>query len=190
MGEHLDELTLYEYLDGGLDAAASQSITTHLATCSVCQTQMARLQKLFITLDSLPEVPLTVDLTPRVMAAIRPTVKPSLPMWWRWVVAGEGVAAALLALLLWPVIAALLEPLPFSLSLNELTAPLLVLWAEWQQNFTLEWPVLPPLALTVPPMVWLGMLGLGLLMGVLGNGLLLRFVLRPVSSTSQRGKHA
>lgn len=190
MDEHPDELTLYEYLDGELDAAASQFISSHLATCPVCQTQLARLQQLFATLDSLPEVPLTVDLTPRVMTAIQSVVKPALPMWWRWVVVVEGIAAALLALWLWPFIAALLKPLPFPFSLGELTAPLLVLWAEWQQNFTLEWPVLPPLTLAVPIIVWLGVLGLGLLIGVLGNGLLLRSLFQPVSATPQRGKHA
>ena len=187
MTTHLDELTLYEYLDGELDAAANQSISAHLANCPACQTQLARLQQLFTTLDSLPEAPLSVDLTPRVLAAIRPAVKPALPTWWRWVVVAEGIAAAVLALLLWPFIASLWEPVSVAFSLSEVTAPLLALWTEWQQSFTLTWPVLPPLALAVPIISWLAVLGL--VVGVLGNGLILRSLLQTDSSASQRGKH-
>lgn len=189
MTNHLDELTLYEYLDGELDAAASQSVSSHLTTCPVCQTQLTRLQQLFTTLDGLPEALLMVDLTPRVMTAIRPAMKPALPTWWRWAVVGEGVAAALLALVLWPFVSTLLDTLPISLSLSELTTLLLTLWTEWQQNFILEWPVLPPLTLAVPIIVWLGVLGLGLLVGVLGNGLLLRSLFQHTPSVPQRGRH-
>lgn len=187
MTNHLDELTLYEYLDGELDAAANQSISAHLTTCPACQAQLTRLQQLFTTLDSLPEAPLTVDLTPRIMAAVRPAVKPALPTWWRWVVVAEGVAAAVLALFLWPFIASLWEPMSVAFSLSELTAPLLAWWAEWQPSFILEWPTLPPLALALPIIIWLGVLGV--LVGVLGNGLLLRSLFQPMPSTSQRGKH-
>ncbi len=189
MTNHLDELTLYEYLDGELDAAATQSVLAHLSTCATCQGQLADVQRLFTTLEQLPEVPLLVDLTPRIMTAIQPVAKPALPSWWHWVVVGEGIAAAILALLLWPFFTALLDTLPISFSLSELTAPLLTLWTEWQQNFTLEWPVLPPLTLAVPIIVWLGVLGLGLLVGVLGNGLLLRSLFQPTLSAPQRGKH-
>lgn len=190
MDEHLDELTLYEYLDGELDAAANQSISVHLATCSACQAHFAQLQQLFTTLDSLPETPLTVDLTPRVMEAIRPAVKPALPTWWRWVVVGEGVAAAVLALLLWPILSNLMGDWAFTLPTAEISAQLFTLWAELQRSLTFDWPTFTPLTITLPLIAWLGILGLGVLVGLVGNSLLLRPLLRSLSSAPRRGQHA
>ncbi len=190
MTTHLDELTLYEYLDGELDAAASQSVSAHLATCPACQAQLARLQRLFTTLDSLPEAPLAVDLTPRVMAAIRPATKPALPTWWRWVVVGEGVAAAFLALLLWPILSNLWGDWSFTLPTATLTRQLLALWSELQHSLTFDWPTITPLTIALPLLAWLGILGLGVLVGLVGNSLLLRPLLRSLSSAPQRGQHA
>lgn len=190
MTDHLDELTIYEYLDGELDAAASQSVSSHLAICPDCQAQLARLQGLFATLDSLPELPLTVDLTPRVLAALRPQAKPFLPGWWRWVLIGEGVAAALLALLLWPVLTNLLGDWSFTLPTTQITNQLLSLWAELQQALTFTWPTGTPLIIAVPLIVWVGILGLGVLVGLVGNSLLLRPLMRSLSSAPHRGQHA
>jgi len=190
MTDHLDELTIYEYLDGELDAAASQSASSHLATCPICQTQLARLQGLFTTLDSLPELPLTIDLAPRVMAALRPQAKPFLPGWWRWLLIGEGVAAAVLALLLWPNLMNLLGDWSFTLPTVEITNQLLSLWVELQQNLTFTWPTATPLIIAVPFIVWVGILGLGVLVGLVGNSLLLRPLMRALSPTPHRGQHA
>lgn len=190
MTDHLDELTLYEYLDGELDAATSQSISSHLATCPVCQAQLVRLQGLFATLDSLPELPLTVDLAPRVMAALRPQAKPFLPGWWRWVLLGEGLAAAVLALSLWPILVNLLGDWSYTLPTAELTSQLLSLWAELQQALTFTWPTVTPLIIAVPLIVWVGILGLGVLVGLVGNSLLLRPLLRSLSPAPHRGQHA
>ncbi len=190
---HLDELTLYEYLDGELAAAASQAVIAHLDTCPECQASLVQAQTLYTTLSELPEQSLTRDLAPAVLNAIRQGTRPVVPWWWVWVLLAEGFAAALLSLILrpnlFPPLPTWIPPLSTALSLDGLSRLFLTGWSELQQIFTLTWPALPPVILAVPLMAWPGILGLALLVGILGNGLLWRMVLSPISPPSQRGKH-
>lgn len=189
MAEHIDEWVFYEYLDEVLDAAAAQSVATHLASCPSCQEQLARQKRLFATLGSLPEAPLTIDLTPKVMGRLRPQPKPFLPGWWRWVLLGEGIAAAALLLLLLPTIRPLIGGVSFTFPAAEISNQLLRFWVEMGSVLTLTWPA-SSLNSAVPFIIWAVILGLGILVGLIGNSLLLPPLLRSLSPTPHRGQHA
>ena len=117
MHPHLTDETLNEYLDEALPAAPAAAVAAHLAECAGCTARLASLRALFAELDALPEVPLSRNLAPAVLAALPATVamrktvtarQPAI----RWVAVGEVVAALALLVLAWPLIAALLAGVP------------------------------------------------------------------------------
>ncbi|MBT3713509.1 MAG: zf-HC2 domain-containing protein, partial [Anaerolineae bacterium] len=64
---HLNEIELNEYLDQMLDKATQKKVEAHLADCEKCRAQVNDLKTLFSTLDELPEIPLTRNLTPNIL---------------------------------------------------------------------------------------------------------------------------
>jgi len=99
---HLDEFTLNEYLDGMLDAAARAETETRLAACGECRAAQAELQQLFTALAEVKELPLTADLSARVLAEIKPEV--AAATWLRPLLLGQLLAAAAMLVWLWPLI--------------------------------------------------------------------------------------
>jgi Putative zinc-finger len=79
---HLEDLTLFSYLDGELDGRVIAETRAHLADCAACQTRLTTLQTMFSEVEALPDLPLTRDLAGAVVAQIklqqRPVTAPRL----------------------------------------------------------------------------------------------------------------
>lgn len=78
---HLDEITLNEYLDHALDKSARVEAESHLQTCANCRAKLEELRMLFTELEELPEACLEHDLTSAVLAHL-PREKPVKT--WTW----------------------------------------------------------------------------------------------------------
>ena len=77
----LTETQLNEYLDQMLDENSRQQVQAHLDTCKQCSAELTELEMLFSALDELPEVPLTRDLTPGVLARLPNSIQ--IPNLWK-----------------------------------------------------------------------------------------------------------
>jgi anti-sigma factor RsiW len=102
MTEHAPDLTeLSAYLDGELDAAAQQRVTTHLATCQRCAAGLARLQALSAEFRALPDESLGFDLAGVIEGRLTGT--PRRPAesrgrdWWLHLPVAVGAAASIVA---------------------------------------------------------------------------------------------
>ncbi len=177
MTEFNDDL-LHEYLDGTLDDEMQGVVEAHLAASAAARAQLAELQALFGSLDALPELPLSRDLSAAVVAQIgQGTAVPTPLPRWQW---GLLLGQALIALLLLGNVWAWL--VDWMASGRQLAAawmttvqlPTLAffnaLWAEvtavWQQ------PNLPNLAIDLPTAQWALLFALALLVWLAGNRLL------------------
>ena len=78
---HLTENQLNEYLDQMLDDSVRQYAENHLAICDQCRSRLEELAMLFSTLADLPDLPLTRDLTPNVLAHLPKEQK--IPTLWK-----------------------------------------------------------------------------------------------------------
>jgi hypothetical protein len=74
---HLTNDTLNAYLDHALTPATRAEAEAHLATCTSCTAQLSTLRAIFASLEALPEIPLSRDLSASVVASIRPARTPS-----------------------------------------------------------------------------------------------------------------
>lgn len=72
MSEHLTQERIYAYLDDELQEAELAATRTHLAACSECTLRVQLAAALFEQLESLPEEPLEVDLSPGVLERLEP----------------------------------------------------------------------------------------------------------------------
>lgn len=176
--KHLTEDQLNEYLDNLLDESAHQHVEAHLSQCADCRNQLETLKQVFADLDSLPEVPLTRDLTPSILARL-PKKEP-VHIWTRALAAQWGVVVGFVFWLTMQI-ARLIEFLKITLPaiLNFDFHNILV--RIFPLQFTLPEVHLPELSLNLPTSnLQLSMLGLILLavsaslLWVLGNVILLR----------------
>mgnify|MGYP003565300956 CR=1 FL=1 len=87
---HLDEITLNEYLDDILDEPKRYAADLHLQSCAACRAILDELRSVFAEFDALPEVQLERDLTPSVLARL-PQKNP-VRVWTRAFAAQLGVA--------------------------------------------------------------------------------------------------
>ncbi|MBT3188260.1 MAG: zf-HC2 domain-containing protein [Anaerolineae bacterium] len=78
---HLNEIELNEYLDQMLDKATQKKVEAHLADCEKCRAQVNDLKTLFSTLDELPEIPLTRNLTPNILVRLPKPIR--IPVLWK-----------------------------------------------------------------------------------------------------------
>jgi anti-sigma factor RsiW len=109
---HIDELTLNEYLDDALPETERQAVEAHLAKCAVCQAELSDLQQLFFALDNVTDAPLSTNLSVAVEAQIKEAVNSekfsvnneqfSVNSWPLLIF--ELVAAGVLLFLLWPTV--------------------------------------------------------------------------------------
>jgi hypothetical protein len=74
---HLTDDTFNAYIDRALTPAALAEAEAHLATCVSCATQLNTLRVVFASIEALPEVPLSRDLSAAVIASIKPARTPS-----------------------------------------------------------------------------------------------------------------
>ncbi len=170
---HLSDETLNEYLDNTLASADLSEAELHFAVCPECAGRLTELRILLAELDLLPERTLEMDLVPRVLSRLPESV---LPRSVRWLAAAQVLAAIIVVVIAWPLVAAvfpvgIIPPLP---SLNELLA-LLSLWFSTVGNFkipTLSFDV-PSFSLDIPSTTLvIAVLGM-LFLWLLSNGLLL-----------------
>lgn len=102
--EHPDDELLNEYLDGRLTARESGELETHLAGCPSCAARLDRLQTVFSSLEALPELELSRDLSREVLAALRP--QPQIARSLKWGTLAQLVTAGVILLVFWPQIGA------------------------------------------------------------------------------------
>jgi hypothetical protein len=88
---HLDDITLNEYLDHALDESRHAEVALHLHICIECRAKLEGLQLLFTELGSLPDTYLETDLTPSILARL-PRNKPiRIFPWTRTLAAQLGI---------------------------------------------------------------------------------------------------
>ena len=87
---HLDNITLNEYLDHTLDESERSAADVHLQSCVECQAGLDQIQAIFTELDTLPEAQLERDLVSSVLARL-PQRTP-IRLWTRAFAAQLGVA--------------------------------------------------------------------------------------------------
>lgn len=176
--QEFNEDLLQEYLDGTLDDETRRAVEAHLANSPAARAQLAELEALFSSLDTLPELPLTRDLSAAVVAKIgwETAVSTPLPRWLWGLLLGQALIALLLLGNVW---ASLLDWVGngrdvatdwFATFQLSALAWLREFWAEitavWQQ------PNLPNLTVDLPTSQWALLFGLALLVWLAGNRLL------------------
>ncbi|MCC6602660.1 MAG: zf-HC2 domain-containing protein [Anaerolineae bacterium] len=185
MDKFNDEL-LQEYLDGTLDDETRRAVEAHLARSPEARAQLAELQALFASLEALPELPLTTDLSVAVVTAIgRETaasttlsagVARPLPRWVWGLLLGQVAVAVLLLGRVWSALVDWwgtgqaiatdwLATVQMSL-LGWVNEFWLGVTAVWQQ------PTLPTLSIDLPTAQWALLFGLALVVWLAGNRLL------------------
>lgn len=186
---HISDNLLNEYLDGALETAVYEQVSAHLAGCEACRVRLAKGQQLFAALDSVPEVPLMVDLSRQVMNRLTAELKPRpLPRWMSQVVAIQMVTALALFVWLWPVMGSAMETaesllpqsadqmLP-SVSLSQLLDPLSStpdLLSDWGQTLEQTLSQIFSPGSSLPILEGFLIIGLALVFWLAGSGLLLR----------------
>ncbi|MEW5829093.1 MAG: zf-HC2 domain-containing protein, partial [Chloroflexota bacterium] len=92
--DHLNEDQLNQYLDDLLDEDSLRQAENHLAQCVGCRARLDEIQFVFASLESLPEVRLTRDLTPAILAKL--PQRPAIRLWSPWLAAQWGSLAGVL----------------------------------------------------------------------------------------------
>jgi len=95
-----NEQLLNEYVDGTADDEQRKEAEILLNQSAEARAFLADLQHTFTLLDELDELPLKTDLSEQIIAHIEAPA-PS-PIWTRWILALQFMAAALLLTQLWP----------------------------------------------------------------------------------------
>ncbi len=99
---HVNELTLTEYVDDALSPDEWAKVERHLAGCAACAAQAAEFRALFTALDELPPLTLERDLAPAVITAIQSAPAPAYRVrGLGWVLAGQLTLVAVLGVALW-----------------------------------------------------------------------------------------
>ncbi|HET7011945.1 MAG TPA: hypothetical protein VFI11_14295 [Anaerolineales bacterium] len=181
---HLDEAWLNEYFDGRLQGAAVRKARLHLQTCHECRTRLARLERVEAALRGLPELTLSHDLSPSVLARLGSRSETRVL---NWVAVFETLGAAGVAAYLWPRLADWIGPVLTGSSLMAVTLWAQSAWASIESVLSRlgaditslaaafdEWSRVPSqlAGLSMPLAIGLGVAALAL--GVLGNSFLLR----------------
>jgi anti-sigma factor RsiW len=72
---------LQDFMEGYLDAVATEAVRAHLAVCILCSRNYRELRQTIRIVESLPFMEPGRDYTAAVRAAIQP--RPGMP-WWKW----------------------------------------------------------------------------------------------------------
>lgn len=185
--DHIDELTLNEYLDESLPEVTRQAVEAHLAMCGACQAELADLQQLFFALDSVTDAPLSTDLSVAVEAQIKkePVASEQFSVNSWPLLIFELVAAGVLLFLLWPTVQEwllLARGWPVQVA-ADVTWPQPVSWAEMSTRMaTLISSVQAGFdsfqtasLIELATMQWVFLLGAALVIWLVGNRLLFTF---------------
>ena len=89
------------YLDGALDPPEAQELESHVAGCAGCRGELVQLERLMLSVESLPRLSAPPELLPRTMAALtrQPAWGPGGRLF-RWATNAGGIAAMVAGLLL------------------------------------------------------------------------------------------
>jgi anti-sigma factor RsiW len=186
-GSHISDERLQLYLDRELGPADRARVERHLTECKVCSGRLAGLRAFFASIEGLPELPLARDLAPSVVGALRR--RPIEAFRARWAVAAQALVA--LSLLAWVGTSSLLSPVPlerelllgpwedFSGEVLSWSARLLDEWVSYRSEIQALLQALDRAAdaLPDPATAWIW-LAIALFVGLTGNGVLLRVVVR------------
>ncbi len=188
---HLDDSLLDAWLDSALAPERRAEVENHLAACSECAARAARMRALFAAIEALPDAPLERDLSRGVVARLRrPAVSPALP----WVFGLQAVAAAALLAGIAPIVALSIQTELYAQPWSDLTVEMITaVSAEWQTllaGLSAELAAVLEAARGVSPpsssiVLWGLVAGAAGLAWLIGNGAILRAVLRP-SRTHRR----
>lgn len=174
--EHLDDLTLNDYLDGLLEPEARAEADAHLTVCVACQNRYVEARALWLEIESLPDAPLSRDLSRAVMAAIKPAPI-VLPLAARWAVAAQALLA--LALLVAAGLSLPAEWLAVPEAVTQSQAEINRLWQSGlasAQSLAENWAMLTAW-LSASALVGVGLAAVAALW-IVGNGWLLRPALK------------
>jgi anti-sigma factor RsiW len=106
---HLSFEILNQFLDQQLAPSERDAAQAHLAACAECRAELGALKRVMTTLASLTPEPLPIELTPRVLAQIKPAQR----AWWvDALIVAETVAAIALAVWLGETLVPLFDLLP------------------------------------------------------------------------------
>jgi predicted anti-sigma-YlaC factor YlaD len=179
-GGHFSDELLQEYLDAEVHEAQRVRIDEHVSGCSRCRARLGEFRRLFVTIESYPEVALEKDLAPAVVQAIagarlrRRVVRFGLP-------AAEVTAAIGLALAARRFIEIGLEALRSGLLVllarlalpeGSHLLPIAIAWPGWVRG--LRWELLDVRSVNLSALWTPAVLGVGAVVWITGNWLLLR----------------
>lgn len=179
--EHIDDTTLNQYLDSTLDPPSHGAVGKHLAECQECQERLNELQILFVTLDNVPDVPLDIDLSERVVAQLRPEGQAQrIPRWLPLLLAIQATAAFFLLISAWSAAQPMLteagtlltESIVSSLEVPSLDQLAELVGSQLDELAQQIHDVRPEINL--PNATWLLLIGLALVAWLVGNGFLLK----------------
>ncbi len=177
MNDFNDDL-LHEYLDGTLDDETRRLVEAHLARSPGARAQLAELEALFANLEALPELPLSMDLSAAVVAAMgrETAVARPLPRWVWGLLLGQMAVAIVLLGTLWSSLQDWLNTGQAIATDWLATAQISVLNgldAFWAGVTAVgQKPSLPTLTFDLPTAQWALLFGLALVVWLAGNRLL------------------
>jgi Predicted transmembrane transcriptional regulator (anti-sigma factor) len=183
----VEQLLLNEYLDRSLEPGQQEIIEQHLQDCEECRTHLSELRQLFAAIEALPESPLERDLSAAVLSKIRSEPAKRVSAWPKLAFILQGVAAAAILAVSWPVIDGGLPEFTFHPSPGAFTTLLVEIFQFWpietgqilqivqraglqnldwiRQLFSLNQPAL---------LVWTACLGITFILWLVGNSFLLK----------------
>jgi hypothetical protein len=194
---HLGDEAIYDYLERSLSDQAMVEAHRHQEACLECARRLRDARLLFDQIADLAAPPLDTDLAPKVVASLK--AARSSAVRWRWVLAGQAatatIALAALGIHLERWIGQATRDPAFR-AIRQAGAQLLVDVSGWLAPFLDFVPSsalrLAPLRLSLPhlqapPSAWAALVGTALLLGVLGNTLLLRSPRGAVPTVTDHG---
>ena len=181
---HLGNEAVYDYLERSLSGAAMIEAQRHLQGCPECDRRLREARALFAQIADLAAPPLEADLAPKVVASLKTARRSAVR--WRWVLGGQAGAATVALAALGGYLQQSMERAlhdPAFLAIRQTGAQLLVEVSGWLAPFLDFVPAFPmrlvPLRLPLPHLQgpasgWAALAATALLLGLLGNVLLLR----------------
>ena len=181
MTNHLTDEHLNEYLDSG---AAVSSAAHHLDSCPACRARLEELRAVFTALESLPDLQLSRDLAPSILARLPASwgglaFRPAAAQ--KWIITAQALGA--LAIAAW--LSSSLE-LPAAIlayqppTLDSILASFFALLSSF--DVQLSTFNLPTAVIDLQSSTVLMLAAAAILLGVVGNGILLRASPRKVKT--------
>ncbi len=191
--DHLNEITVTDYMDGVLAPDERLQVENHLAVCPDCAAQVTELRTLFTALDDLPDLIPRRDIAPLVVAALHPATPPLYrPRPLRWVLALQSAVVLVLSLLAgyllmpqWLAFQQNVRGARIELDITPLVASAQSLWQAWSMPLQV-WREIDPSSIgwlpTLPMTTAAALFMLTFLLWVVCN----RFLLPTISLTIPR----